>query len=1262
MNIPAITIFRFLLLLVIVSLLRDCGQESAEIPWHGIKRSIRYQPDGEDFVIVNGKRRFNRALYGSNTAFRAEAGDLPEFALYLPGMGGNMKLGIGRGDSSIWLTGAREVMARYRPGSMIYEIKDSLLGQGMLELHVLAMYEQEGMILKLQARDLPGDVNLYWAFGGATGKKFSRDGDIGADPESSFDLKPEYCADNEFNISDNSFTLFFGSGRVRTEAERYENQYSQSKADLNASLLRNKKRLEGLVPPGGEIRVCDAGKQGSPALLFRSPRKNEGLLSGKMHLPVQEGLYFILRVPGHEAYPQKPELLSPSADSETPEYSGDTVHSGVLTYSSASALFDRTEQARRELAGRIRLHTPDPYINTIGAALGIAADAIWEPPSYLHGAVAWRMRLPGWRGAYAADWLGWHDRARMHFKAYSLAQYTSPERGPDVPDPKTNLARQEEKEGNSIFTSGYISRYPDRISRPHHYDMNLVFIDQLLWHLMWTGDLEYAREVWPVIERHLAWEKRCFDPDRDGLYNAYCCIWASDALQYSGGGVTHSSAYNYRGNLLAGRIAEKIGKDPGPYYREAEKINSAIRKKLWLPDLGWHAECKDLLGLQLVHPAAGLWTIYHAIDAGLTDPFQAYEDLRYVDTEIPHISIIADGMPAGNYYTLSTGNWMPYTWSINNVALAENLHTSLAYWQAGRTEEAFTLWKSQFLESMYLGASPGNFQQLSFYDAFRGELYRDFADPVGMAARTLVEGLFGIVPDALDRTLLIRPGLPEAWDSASLETPDIRFDFNRKKDSDYYTIVQDFPVEMDLQFSVKARRSGISKVLVNGRETKWKNIEGSVGDPVIVIPAGHADTISISIEWKGEVPEKPSIPGMVAEGDRLSAGFKNARVLEVFDPQGTAADIMVSGRSVSFKAIGHTGHRTVFVRVAQDDLEWWVPLCFEVKVPIEFIPSDPMNKNELNFRIRNNTPVLKEGILEVNGKRYSVFSLPAGEITSVITVPYQFLVPGSNRITFVTTGVIHSRNLVNWDIRINPGDEIETIDLSGYFNDRVGNIFLNKYLSPRAGVPTLQIPVQGIGDWCSYGRTAEIDDGGLRARAGKEDSILLEQGIPIRTPGNPDVENIIFTSRWDNYPDRVSLPLSGRASHAYLLMTGSVHHMESRICNGIIRISYMDGSAEELELVPPETWWPIEQDYYEDGYAFRIGSPRPPRICLRTGEVAPEYQVLKKNGTIDIEGGAASLYDLPLDPSRELKELSLETLANDVVMGLMSITLVRNQQ
>jgi hypothetical protein len=48
-------------------------------------------------------------------------------------------------------------------------------------------------------------------FGGASGKKFSRDGDIGADPESSFYLQPDYCKNNVYTVNKNSFQLQYGS-------------------------------------------------------------------------------------------------------------------------------------------------------------------------------------------------------------------------------------------------------------------------------------------------------------------------------------------------------------------------------------------------------------------------------------------------------------------------------------------------------------------------------------------------------------------------------------------------------------------------------------------------------------------------------------------------------------------------------------------------------------------------------------------------------------------------------------------------------------------------------------------------------------------------------------------------------------------------------------------------------------------------------------------------------------------------------------------
>lgn len=97
------------------------------------------------------------------------------------------------------------------------------------------------------------------------------------------------------------------------------------------------------------------------------------------------------------------------------------------------------------LASRLKIETPDPYLNTLGGALVAAADGIWDEQVWLHGAIGWRMPLSGWRAGYTGDALGWHDRARTHFDAYAASQVT------DVPntiphpaqDSTMNLARSE---------------------------------------------------------------------------------------------------------------------------------------------------------------------------------------------------------------------------------------------------------------------------------------------------------------------------------------------------------------------------------------------------------------------------------------------------------------------------------------------------------------------------------------------------------------------------------------------------------------------------------------------------------------------------------------------------------------------------------------------------------------------------------------------------------------------------------------------------
>ena len=149
-----------------------------------------------------------------------------------------------------------------------------------------------------------------------------------------------------------------------------------------------------------------------------------------------------------------------------------------------------------------------------------------------------------------------------------------------------------------------------------------------------------------------------------------------------------------------------------------------------------------------------------------------------------------------------------------------------------------------------------------------------------------------------------------------------------------------------------------------------------------------------------------------------------------------------------------------------------------------------------------------------------------------------------------------------------------------------------------------------------------------------------------------------------NYPGEVAIPLSGNASHAYFMMAGSTNPMQSRFTNGEVIVEYEDGSGELLALNNPETWWPIEQDYYTDGFAFSIGYPEPLRVHLKTGFITRDfndYVSIKGYTERAIDGGAATILDLPLNPDKTLKSLKIKALANDVVIGLMSVTLQREE-
>lgn len=812
------------------------------------------------------------------------------------------------------------------------------------------------------------------------------------------------------------------------------------------------------------------------------------------------------------------------ADGENYVVFEDNENIKILTAKEGKPLFDNEELARLDVVNGLQIDTPDAFINTLGANLAAAADGLWDGSTWLHGCIGWRTPLCGWRAAYVGDVLGWNDRAVSHFDAYAKSQVTGVP--PIFPhpsqDPAANLARSLKKWGTQMYSDGYICRYPNRNDNMNHYDMNLNYIDELLWHFCYDADTVMMRRLWPVLKSHLAWEKRNWDPDGDHLYDAYCCIWASDALYYNSGAVTHSSAYNYRGNRLAARIAEMIGEDPKPYKDEADAILQAMNQRLWLKDEGHWAEFQDFMGLRRLHRDAAIWSIYTPIDCGACTPVQAYQSTVYVDSCIPHIPVeytIPDkysgkvpkiGFPLA---TISTSDWMPYDWSTNNVAHEEVADMALAYFEAGRKESGFKLLKSDLLDEMFLGGSPANFGQISYLDKARSEAYRDFGDNVGITARAVVNGLFGILPDALYGKCVIKPGFPESWEQASIRTPYIIYKYHREGAKDIYEIEQNFtrPLLMTVQ--------------------------ESAGNGGCVEVTGTADKVQTIVVDRGELAR------------------------------------------LAFKQIPVT--------------------C----------PSPRKN-------IESREYLSKMGLDDIGNTATA-----------------------------------------------------SPINIDRYFNSNVDDIYKNDYLSPRSPYTTLELPKQGIGQWCIPDRMAVIEDDGLRAKVvgGLFDTGL---GVMFRTPSAG--HNIVYTSLWDNYPDSVVIPASGKAHSACFLLAGSTNNMQSRIDNAIIVATYRDGTTDTLHLENPVNWCSVEQEYYVDGMAFWSAPLRPYRVHLATGIVARDLsRFININGVgkvhginpdsaepCFINGGAAEILKMPLNPNKKLYSFTLRTLSNDVVVGIMGLTLL----
>lgn len=899
----------------------------------------------------------------------------------------------------------------------------------------------------------------------------------------------------------------------------------------------------------------------------------------------------------------------------------------------------------RSLAQRVVVKTPDPRFDLAVEAMVIANDGLWQPPAFLHGAMSWMQHYLGWRNWYGSEALGFHERVRAAILA---------------------------------FASRQLQRGQDRGAIPHllastgvYYNMNEVFLDQVYYHYLWTGDRELLRALFPVIDGILTWEKGRFDRDGNALYESCLNTWISDFHWYSGGDTTQASAYMYRAHRLAAEAAQAAGADPKPFQREADRIRKAMNDVLWLRNQGHYAEFIDRMGLKRIHTEPELPTIYLPIDLGVTDSLQAYQMLRFTETSLRNETSI----PGGGRLVWSS-NWAPnlggrYTHSTHELAFAETLNLAIAYYRAGQFDKAYELLKGVYA-GMYQGGIPGG---LSCH-AYRNGQQRgneEFGDSISMFARAAVEGLFGVLPEMQHGIIHLTPGFPAHWRDASITTPDLSYRF-RKTDSEI-AIEASSARSARIHYRVPVGRAQVLEARVNGAAAEAR-LEPGVGGAFLDVrgPLGNRGDLRIRLRPREvTVRSRP----VVAQGEEAAVDIGGVPAIALEDPQGVLAQPRLTGTSVLGKVGGTLGSHTLFVRVGSDGGSWWEPVDIEVRAPLEITNVLPeFGSGACRFTLRNNTArELKAGAKATwTGRTVPLaVSVPAhGSQEFAVHGSADGLLLGGNRLEISGLPVSGrvATEVLYWPetAPARPADRWQTVNLDSSFNDSFSTILSRPFWTSEYPSP---VCCDYMLDHLSGRRNRVPDDSRLRSRVNTEGVFNTRYGIPFaqRARGN----NMVALARWKDLPDSIEIPLDGSARRIYLLLSGITFPMQSHIANARLTLHYDDGGTSVLDLVNPENfdngWGKPGGTYHYAANGMELIGEAQPDSGEPVNPKAWRNVILRQHGTPDpfvqpewdlpALPPHADIVDVACDPGRGIRGLKVEVLSNEIIVGLLGVTLLR---